>query len=245
MFKYQGITILEFLLSLFLGSLLITFCFDLYLLVKKNMLAAEAFYEQSLAEQMAKSIIGTKIRQAGFTPCLPLGQLKMPAEQRLSAIEGAEKKAQFIQVSRMDGHFETLTEALNNVELLLPRTSIKPYKVGEKILISDCKHAEIKTIAAITPFQGKQRLRFTQAFFFEYENPFYLGRWIQEKFFIKKNRHNKMALFYKYHHTEEWTEGIQSIDAELKDERLKAVLSLTLEFVRKEKRIFTFILRNV
>ncbi|CDZ77102.1 Tfp pilus assembly protein PilW [Legionella massiliensis] len=228
--KQEGISLLELLISLFVASLLMTLMLQQYLITKRQYREIHRLLERSIELQMVTDLIRASVRMAGFTPCGGINSLnsidRRNARTGLNAILINGEKSNSLQINKMGDRFATVMQQLGPTQLLL-QTDID-YEEQEAVLIADCFHAEVQQIAATSKTKAGTVLTFTKPLAFDYLAPIYLGEWVEERFFIQKNKIGDPALFYKQKHAEELTNVIQSLAVKLSFIRGKIMVEVNL-----------------
>lgn len=226
----KGVGLVEIMVSLILASLLILISMQHYLTAKRQALHIKTVLEQSLDLQLVISQLNKSIRSAGFTPCMGIQHLhsidRKTNKKNLSGIE-IDTKKQILTVKRMSDFFSIGITQLSPTKLLI-KTATNFY-VGQRLLIADCLHAEVLRLAKIQTTKAGMVISFSEPLAFNYYEPFYLGEWIEEAFFIATTRQGHLALFYKFHHAEELSKEINSMSLHLNNKAEKTLVSINLD----------------
>ncbi len=223
--KERGMGLLELLFSLFLSSLILLSLTQHYLKTKQQFFYFNTMVDKALELELVEDLLRTSIWQAGFTPCLNLNSLTSLDSRNGLALQAIEIKANSLAINRMG-------DSVSRVIVLSPKQleieNSKIYEVGETILIADCYHAELQQIQALIKKPNEMLITLSQALTFNYQNPIYLGNWLEEKFFIKTNSQGKEALFYQQKRTEELSSVIQSLSTHLLKQKKNTFLQVFL-----------------
>lgn len=210
--KQLGLSLSELLISLFLVSLLSSLLIQVYLLNKKHYFALHQALAEHFELHWAQDLLVESIRQAGFTPCLNIEHLQV-IDRRISnkkfSGQSIEVKAQEIQSNHMAEHFGVLRSVLNKQELIV--SSGASLRVGQALLIADCQRAELHQIIHKKKLADGVLLTSAKPLLFSYSSLTYVGQWLEERWFIKKNPAGIAALYYHQAHSEELTPLIHSM----------------------------------
>lgn len=219
MTRQTGLTLVEIMIGLLLGSILLGALFNHYLITRRH----EAYFQQqataSYDVHMIIDLLQDTIRQAGFTPCVGIGWLtardRRDKPQSLAAITLSGGPENRLSIKRMSEDFAAVNRILSPFHLLVEaRQRLLP---NQSILIADCFHAEVATIERIKPHgESLTELTLKNALQFPYTPPAYVGEWLEEQFFVQKNKGGEPALFYQSRHAEELSAAIHSFFVRLK-----------------------------
>lgn len=230
--RWNGFSLLELLVSIFLITLLLTLVIQHFLIAKKQYNKAEILLNQVFEEQLVESVIRNSVHSAGFTPCLPLDALiseSMPAGKPLVAIEikhDSENNAE-LHVNRMNINFSKVNAISGSMVLHIAQPL--SLKIGQRVLIADCYHAEVREVQNLQRVNTQYMVRLNAPLRFNYDNhETYLGEWIEEMFFIQNNKRGKRALFYRREHTEELIPGIKKFALRWISTKSKPLLQVQL-----------------
>lgn len=212
--RFTGASLLELLISLILVSIMLVGLSHQYLSVKRHSLHLEKRITTDYDLLILDNLLRQRIRRAGFTPCASIDALITPTPQQFKSVVPL---SQGLQLVSMDNHFSTADIQLATHQLQLKSSLF--LKVGQKVLIADCLHAELGQIKFI---EGK-KITLEKKLFYNYVPPIYIGEWLIESFVIKKNRQGRPALFYQRDKTEELTESIRDFSAVIERKHPKLV----------------------
>ena len=205
--KQSGVSLSEVLVSLFLASLIITMLMQFYLSSKRHYLDAEEILAAGFDLQWVSDLLSDSIRRAGFTPCLGIEQLQLKENGEL--VRGLSIEKQLIQVNRMSEHFVTLVNLKNATQILVSYSA--SFHEHRSLLIADCNHAEVHQIASISKESAGYLITLEHPLQFIYAPETYVGEFLRERWFIKKNVNGNLALYYQATQTEEVTSLIHSL----------------------------------
>ncbi|KTC83474.1 PilW family protein [Legionella cincinnatiensis] len=228
--KQGGMSLSEVLISLFLASVIMTALIQFYLESKHQYLEMEKVLEAEFDVQWVDDLLSDSIRRAGFTPCLGLDQLKVTDhrnyQNNVHALNVKNQPSQFIQVSRMKEHFAKLIKIESPTTLLVQHL----VSLNEKrpLLIADCKHAEIHELIGVNQQVNETRVILKKPLLHFYETSAYVGEFLEERWFIKKNAKRKNALYYQSIQAEEVTSLVHSLSLEKQFIQGKQFLEVTL-----------------
>ncbi|ASQ46562.1 PilW family protein [Legionella clemsonensis] len=227
MSKYSGLSLIEMMLSLFLATVLIALLTGQYLIVKQHYYRLQDLLDYALELDWIEDLIRNSVHGAGFTPCVGLNWLKTldgRTGKKLAVIE--VKQSGSLATYRMSEQFDSVLRYDTNSVVI---TGNHLYKKNQTVLIADCFHAEVRTIATIQRRKSEKIITLKTPIIFDYVEPIYLGEWIEEHFFIQKNSAGKEALYYQRGRAEELTPIVKNLSATLHSgQKLIMQLLLTL-----------------
>ncbi len=212
--KHQsGFGLSELLVGLFLASIILTALIQFYLSNKRQYLAAEAILTERFDLQWVSDLLSNSIKRAGFTPCLGVDQLDVVDRRffgrKVSSLKISNQPQQLIQVNRMSEQFTKLIRVQSPTELIISNSA--PINEHHPLLIANCEHAEIHEILSIDNMGTRSLITLTKPLMFTYGASTYLGEWLEERWFIKRNGKGVDALYYQLHSAEELTSLIHSL----------------------------------
>lgn len=246
MTRQTGFSLVEIMIGLLLGSILLGALFNHYLITRRH----EASFQQQVTAsddvQMIIDLLQDNIRQAGFTPCAGIGWLTVAdrrgQRQSLAAITLSGGTESRLAVRRMSEDFTAVNRILSPSHVLVEAGSrLFPHQA---ILIADCFHAEVTTIERMKA-QGDslRELTLKEPLQFPYTSPAYVGEWLEEQFFVQKNKSGEPALFYQSRHAEELSAAIQSFFARLHAVNKGLILTVRLGLADNQHRIVNTLVR--
>ncbi|KTC79962.1 PilW family protein [Legionella cherrii] len=205
--KQAGLSLTEVLISLFLTSVIITTLFQLYLGSKRQYVEIEKILTTRFDLQWVSDLLSDSIRRAGFTPCLGIDRLQVidrrNHQNKIQALQIGNQPNQFIQVNRMNEHFTKIVKIQGATRILVQN----PVSFHKKrpVLIADCEHAEVQELLEIEQQAENSLITLNKPLFFSYDGSVYIGEYLEEKWFIKKNAQGVDALHYQLVQSEEVT----------------------------------------
>lgn len=205
--KQMGLSLTEVLISLFLGSVIMTELIQLFIESKHQYLETEKVLAIRFDLQWVTDLLSDSIRRAGFTPCLGIDRLQIIDQRnhhnKIRGLHVGNHPDQFIQVNRMNEYFAKIVKIQSSTRILV-QNSVTFHK-KRPILIADCEHAEIQEIFDMEQ-QGEHLLIILKKpLYFSYDTSLYVGEYLEEKWFIKNNANHEDTLHYQLVHTEEIT----------------------------------------
>mgnify|MGYP000644394327 CR=1 FL=1 len=235
--RQEGISLVEILIGLFLTTLLIAVMMQLYLANKRQYNQVQTLLEQSFELHAVMDLIRDSVRKAGFTPCIGLNALETlegrSNQVRLKAVELSGDKSQELVIKRMSDHFTTVIEAISPAELLVkPELSLRSQ---QRLLFADCFHAEVAEVLQVQKMGRGVLLKLIRPLSFKYIAPIYLGEWLEEKFFMQKNKQGYPALYYQLNHAEELTSQVKKMSIALRANQGKTLVKMSLGLDKEQK----------
>jgi type II secretory pathway component PulJ len=206
----QGFSLIETMVSLALAMFILTVLTQQYLSIKQQNIQLQKTIADQAELQWVGDLIRSSIRNAGFTPCGNIDHLiSVDQTGKNPHLSSIDIQPQQLSIRRMSDHVIEGHRQLNANTLLM---QAKP-KLNKQdlILIADCFHAEIHSVKDHIVYANEQKVILDNALAFEYQNPFYVGEWIQESYFIRPTSLGKQGLFYRRQHSEELTPLVTSI----------------------------------
>lgn len=224
--KQHGISLPELLISLLLASVIMTGLMHIYLVCKRQYQDYQTRLEAVLDLQWLSQLLVHSIHQAGFTPCMKLQGLKLEDKRpgkhgSIQAIKVETGPEPGLTLQYMDGQFEQLLAQPDSNQILVSAT--KPLSKLSPLLVSDCSHGEIHEIADIAQTRQGQRITLKAPLAFEYRQGGWAGIWVEEKWFIKKN---KQTLYYQRGLAAELSSLIHTITIKRQANALEVILGL-------------------
>lgn len=222
--KQAGMSLSEVLIGLFLSSLIMMTLTQFYLSSKKQYLAAQDILSKNFDVQWVSDLLSDSIRRAGFTPCLSIDQLIN--DDKLQSIRVQNNPQQSIQIQRMDEHFFKVKRLHGATKIVVERSV---FHEKNPILIADCEHAEVHQILSVSSQADGTVLTLKKPLRFPYSSSVYVGEFVEERWFIKKNAGGEEALYYQANQAEEMTPLIHSMNSSIREKQLvKIVMELDM-----------------
>jgi len=211
--KQSGTTLSEVLISLFLASIIMTILIQLYLSSKQHYLEAEQILESNFDLQWVSDLLSDSIRRAGFTPCLGIDQLQVvdrrDIRRTVKGLKIENEPQQLIQVNRMSEVFAKVLYMQSPTKIVVPHSIL--FNEQRPLLIADCEHAEVHQIFSIEKQADGYLITLTKPLFFSYPESVYIGEWLEEQWFIKKNTEGTNTLHYQLVQIEELSPLVHSL----------------------------------
>lgn len=217
--KHAGISLSEVLLSLFLASLVATMLMQFYSSTKHQYIEAKKILSEHFDVRWVSDLMSDSIRRAGFTPCLGLDHLSVSDSRspgvKIQAVKFETEPQRSLQINRMSEHFAQVQRFESTTQIVLD----SPIVLNKKrpLLIADCEHAEVVRILNEETEQGGTRIILTKPMHSEFLGETYVGEFLEERWFIKKNRQKKNTLYYQLKQTDEITSLIHSLTVKIQN----------------------------
>lgn len=235
MSRQRGVGLTELMISLCLSTLLMMALIQTYLNSKRHYNQLQASLEQGLELQLVSELIRDSVRSAGFAPCIGMNHV-ISKDRRgkfaagLLAMEVGPGKSQSLTLSHMSEDFVTVLKQLSPTRLLLD--GWRDVDKKRALVVADCFHAEVHLIADRQKTPEGWVVTLKKSLDFQYSSPFYLGEWLEERFYIEKNSQGKLALFYDASHPEELTDLINGLSSQLVSQKGSTLLRVTLRLAK-------------
>lgn len=227
----SGYSLFEILISLALASLISLIISQIYLMNKKQYYRIQRSLEIELDKQWISDLLTNSVRRSGFTPCLGVDQLEIVdrrnTTESITGLKIQTTPRQLIQINRMSELFTELSAIKSANQLVL--VSTKGLQELRPLLIADCEHGEIQQITKIAKDSSGSLVTLAQPLLFSYSSRTYVGEWIEEQWYIKKNARGLNALYYKYIRSEELTTAVHSLLAHKKNKQQLVELLMGIE----------------
>ncbi|MFC3907920.1 PilW family protein [Legionella dresdenensis] len=211
--KEYGLTLTELMIALFLSTLLISLLLQQYVTAKKHYLALQKQLNQNFELNLVSDLIKNSVRQAGFAPCRSVGQLE--------TVDRRDKSVPLLAyiiddhglvLNRMSEHFATVQYQYSAQQILVEPGAY--FALKQPVLIADCYHAEVQLLKTARSVKEGMLLTLQKPLAYSYIDPIYVGQWLEERFYIHKNPHSQLTLYYQNGHSEELSELINSLSVE-------------------------------
>lgn len=199
--RYQGTTLIELMISLIIVSILVIGFSQIYLKIKASYRFQQAILEAQDNGRFAAHLFREQIRGAGFIGCLkfsesmdlnffPLRIYKagsttwypnLPTQLQTKVRLATD----VIQIQGVGPNLASLTRAMeNNYELVVSKE--QSFQVGDIVIVADCLHAYLFTIAAVTDRKDSQMLTSRSALKFRYDQFATIGKLKRDTYYIRK-----------------------------------------------------------
>ena len=222
----KGVGLVEILISLTLSCFIIILLQRHYLSVRQQYIYIKSALERNMEVKLASLLLRKSIREAGFTPCLGVENLSTIDDRNhksLRALNITDSSNSVLQLNRMTTNFDMVKDIKSPETLLTTANNI--LNSNNILIISDCYHAEVKSILAAKHIGNMQLLTLTTPLNFIYKDPIYIGEWIEEKFYTL----NQKSLYYDVNHAEELTDVVKKLNAKITTQNGRKLLSVVLK----------------
>lgn len=192
----RGLSLLGCLCSLALASLLLIVSLQHYLRSQFLFHQQQIKMTQTMDLQWIENLLRHQIRQAGFTPCLNIDDLKTwhhLKNQPIGAAVEVSYHPEKLHLRQMSAHYGVIKAIVNPYTLLV---SIIPHaaQTGDMVLIADCEHAEV---VQIHDHSSPGRLQLTTPLRFSYTLPAYWGKWEAHQWLVDRNAQGQSVFFHR------------------------------------------------
>lgn len=221
--REQGFGLLECLIGTMLALTMLSILLQQYVQIKfQTELARQAMQTESRVDRVLE-LLKNSGHQAGFTPCLPIGDLQSFDHRNgrnLQAIRIDKLGNSKLILQRMTHFIPALAHRQANHFTLNASWKSKSHN---PVIIADCQHAEV-----LDQYQIKaQSIQFFHTLKYIYHPPIYIGEWLSESFWVKPNLNGQPALFYQAHQqAEELSSDIQILQSVMVTKRQKHFLQI-------------------
>ncbi len=158
--KNIGLTLIELMISLTLSVVIGAILFDCYHRAHISLNMQSSIYQLQASANTVFDAIVSEIQQAGYIGCahiMPGFPIYSDGEDALSINNQLEVKDNYF-ISRHASYINVaLIQQSNNLHTLYVGDEIK-FKTRDKLIISDCLHAEIFQVRKIYHLQHQQKL---------------------------------------------------------------------------------------
>lgn len=204
----DGFGLIELMISMALSCLLMALLVALFFSSRQHYDIAQTIMQRQSDRQLVNELLRNSIRGAGFTPCRGLTHLQTHG-QAMTAVRLNVGEHKALELSRMGEPWYKVATIINPSGLQLETTA--GWAVGQRLLLADCFHAEVVTVA----HSDRTRVYLERPTRFSYSGTSYLGPWLQERFYTRLNSDNAQALYYETRHAEELSEHVTRLNASL------------------------------
>ncbi len=222
-----GFSLSELLVGLLLSSIIMTALIQFYLGNKRQYVLAEQILATQFDVQWVSDLLSNSIRRAGFTPCVGIDYLTVVDRQHFDKKVNALKiEDQGLQVNRMSESYSQLIRIVGSSQLIVSNDA--PLNEQRPLIISDCKHAEIHQVFSIEKMGTHYLITLTKPLIYSYAASAYVGEWLEEKWFIQKDKKGKSVMYYKLFQTEELSSLIHSMQIKMQTTNHRTVLEVVM-----------------
>lgn len=222
----QGMSLFATLISLMLTSLITFLLINQYTSFSQHHHFMQATLHETMQIQRVGHLIRMSVYRSGFTPCVNLRYLESyDARRGKKNISPLIVRSNELQINRMSEYFELVKSIESNVII-----TNAVHRVGSALVIADCFHAEIQDIESQEILGSKHIITLTQPLTFDYQDPIYVGEWIEEAYVVQKNKVHGLSLFYKNHHIDELIRDISHLSFQIIELSPHDLIRMTLKF---------------
>lgn len=201
--KMYGFSLTELLISLCLSALILLMLTRAYLSTKLQFDSNQRQIANQVDVAWVIAVMADSVRRSGFSPCGLVSRLKTSTRPILGLAVQHEVN-DILTTGRMSEFFVEIDQIDNAQRLVM--SPLWAINSRHPVMITDCYHAELNYVSRVG---GVWALKKPLAF--DYHHPVYLGTWIEERWFIKKNSQKKLALYYGTGKVEELTAAVESL----------------------------------
>ncbi|OGV32490.1 MAG: hypothetical protein A3E88_07150 [Legionellales bacterium RIFCSPHIGHO2_12_FULL_35_11] len=194
----RGYGLIELLIVLLVSTYLMIFLVQYYAISQHHAANTQISLRQVYDIQLIIDFLRNSVRHAGFTPCRSIKHLQLANTIQPIAINFGPNKA--LKIVRMGEFFATASAILSKSSIMV--RAIGDLHRHDAILIADCVHAEINVIQAIQRLQTGYKIILKKSMQFNYVHAIYIGKWIEELFFIRRDKFGKSIFYYQNKHIE-------------------------------------------
>lgn len=208
--KESGIGLTEVLIALLLSSLIMLALAQMYLGCKRQFQVTENRLAEAFDLQWISALLRDSIHQAGFTPCRSLDDLEHDQKQIPPALSIEEAPREGIATRRMAMHFNRVLEFQSASQLIV--SNDVAIRLRQPLIIADCYHAEVAMPEVLRSSRQLQYVTLQKPLRYDYSGSAWLGEWIDEKWYIKRNRQKQKTFYYQeQHRSEELTSLVHTL----------------------------------
>ena len=233
--REQGFGLPELMIGFFLSTFILMMVMQHVLQAKQQSQIIFSALDASLELQWVSDFVRSRVRMAGFTPCLRLDHLecfdaRVKAES-MAPIEVINDPETRLMIHRMRDDKVAVARQISALTWAIDSPVVR---IDRPVVIADCYHAEVHDIENMVQSGQDYIITLKEPLMFDYEPPVYLGEWISELFFVRATSTGSRALFYRYHRVDQLSEKIRDFSAKLQNLDGETLLHLVLQ--REDKR---------
>lgn len=223
--RQNGFSLVETLLSLTLGSLLITIMLQAYVNYRRDYENLQQTLAREFDLQMIVHLLRNSIQYAGYLPCPATSPLDIIDRRNNNAFYNPLmiNKDKHLFVGRADKGVYALPLSAGDKLFFIPTLALKP---AAPVLISDCRHAEIHTVKKVLQKHNGTLIDLEAPLHFSYPDKTYITQWVEEEYFLANNSRNSPGFYYRQHHKEELSDHISQWDVSIHKNRAIVLLQL-------------------
>jgi hypothetical protein len=205
--KQAGLGLTELLVALALSMLLMLVLMQQMLLMMRESAYVHETLDEAVELQWVLDWMRMRVHHAGFTPCYRLDHLQAvdtrDVTESLRPIEVVEGEIPRLSIRKMNEEAVGLVDIRGPDTFFIADGFLKP---DRPVLIADCKHAEVHVLRDIKKSGAGSVVRLKNPLVFDYPGPVYVGEFISESFFYRKQR-----LFYQQHRVDAVTSWMRDV----------------------------------
>ncbi len=209
--RHAGWGLFELLISLVLSMLLFVALVEQLVHTKRHILQVNERMSQVVDMQWLTDMLRSRIRAAGFTPCLRSDHLhsvdtrQSPESTRWYEWQAAPLPQ--LTLRRMAEGVRPVTQVISAREIVINGASVSRKR---PIMIADCWHAEVHSQAEVNAAPDGVHVVLNEPLKFNYMPPIYYAEWLSESFFIRKQ-----ALFYRHRRVDKLSARVVDLNVEV------------------------------
>lgn len=213
----NGFSVTELLIGLMLAMFILQSLVIQYMQAKRHSMQMRHALDSAYELPLVADFIRDSVRRAGFTPCFNLERLVTKHHEQegkvLKAIQLEQDNPSQLTIQRMDEHFDVISTMISPERLITTRSH---FKENQLVLIADCHFAEVHRIKSLQSYDLKQNMTLTKPLMFHYKPPIYIGEWLEERFYFKKQGSlDGGALFYRLIRADELLPNVTSFSVRI------------------------------
>lgn len=242
--KMKGFSLMELIIALFITSLLLSLVSEELWFNKFQFKKIMNLLEERLDLSLAEHLMKRSIRNAGYTACLGIETLNSydsrTGKENLKAVEIQTGR---LIIQHMDSNFIEV-ERIENQNKILIKNKKFVLKPERPLILVDCYQAEIHQIGQIQKASEGLMIILKKPLRFNFDKPFYLAHWLEENYFIQKNKFHEKALFYKLDKAEELSKNIKNVKAKMIKKTNRTAIEISLQSKNSTPLSFTTLVRT-
>jgi hypothetical protein len=209
--RCHGLGLLELMISLALSLWLLWVLVEQLVQVKREIIQVSASMNRSLELQWLTDLLRSRVRGAGYTPCVRVDHLlavdTRSYPESLAAVEWQAQPLSKCTLRRMGNAISPVLRQINSYEIVIkgPAVTLK-----RPIMIADCRHAEIHTQAELVTTPDGVHVLLAEPLQFNYQPPVYYAEWVTESFFMRAR-----ALYYQHHRVDQLSTQVVDFNVEI------------------------------
>ena len=220
--KETGFCLTEQLLGVLLSSLILVGLVNYYITFKNQFLLSQIKMDELIEREQIINLLRHRIQHAGFTPCMNLknllsSDLNQPIHHM--TIEPTPKHT--LTIRRMNEEF--IVAQMTNDQTLMSHAKGIKFKNGDKIMVSDCHHAEVTEVESIKYSHLTTHITLSNSLRFDYRDSVYVGVFLDESFHLAQNG-NQHSFVYHLNRSEVLSHSLNKFEVQLAEENKITIL---------------------